>query len=422
VSLVDGDKRLLFFPLNQQSHCLNTTPHTLYTFPYSWFVWQFEKAMQQHIGKCIYIPYYDWERDAEREWEGHVWHEETFGRWGATTSMDGKNCVDEGIASVHDTDFQWSLGIDNGPEGCLERNFMSGFSYEGEAQILAMIANFEQFANTAENGVNGFRIEYEVGPHNMVHGIIGGHMETNWSGADPIFWLHHSNIDRHWTMWQDYWDHDDCDTVEYVDPWHFEGDLDSQLPYSGSGASWNFEIEYEDGSRDYPTVRDVMSNHGPYMHVTYMNDHLAYLLDYDPNPRLFQLAEDDVDVRCDRDNWRNRKLNRDIDEIEGVTAKNSLRGDVIQNIFKEGVDDERPTSCRNNALFTLEEDREQWKQLCMDLPYDTPMAERLALLAENNCNRRGNPRIDVSEFMSRMKMEMNGPMEAFECFHRPDRK
>jgi hypothetical protein len=376
--------------------------------------------MQQHTGKCIYIPYYDWERDAESEWEGDVWHEDTFGRWGATTSIDGKNCVDEGIASVHDTPFQWSQGIDNGPEGCLERSFTSGFSYEGEAQILAMIANYDQYANTAENGSNGFRPEYEQGPHMLFHGIVGGHMETDWSAADPIFWVHHSNIDRHWTMWQDYWDHDDCNTLEYMDPWHYEGDLDTQLHFSGSGVSWNFEIEQGDGSWDYPTVRDVMSNLGPRMYVTYMNDHLSPLLDYDPNPRLFQIAEDDVDVRCDRDVWRQRKLNHDFDYTEDMPWRNSLRGNVDQDFLKEGVD-ERPSSCRHNTLFTLREDRMKWEQLCIELPYDTPMAERLALLAENNCNRRGNPRKDAPELMSAMKMEMNGPAEAFECFHRPDR-
>jgi hypothetical protein len=376
--------------------------------------------MQQETGKCIYVPYYDWERDAGEEWEGDVWQEDTYGRWDSTTRMDGQNCVDEGVASVYETPFQWSLGIDNCPEGCLERSFRSGFSYEGEAQVLAMIANYDQYANTAENGINGFRPEYEQGPHMMFHAIVGGHMETDWSAADPIFWVHHSNIDRHWTMWQDYWDHDDCDTRDYEEPWHYEGDLDAELAFSGSGVSWNFEMEYEDGSWGYPTVRDVMSNDGPHMHVTYMNDHLASLLDYDPNPRLFQLAEDDVDVRCDRDNWRKRKLNKDFDYTDDMPAKNSLRGDVDRDFLVEGID-ERPASCRHNTLFTLAEDREHWKQLCMELPYDTPMAERLALLAENNCARRGNPREDAPELRSSMRMEMNGPMEAYECFHRPDR-
>jgi tyrosinase len=56
----------------------------------------------------------------------------------------------------------------------------------------------------------------ESGPHNGVHGAIGGSapgadpnewqnwglMSAPWTAAlDPIFWLHHANIDRLWTAW-----------------------------------------------------------------------------------------------------------------------------------------------------------------------------------------------------------------------------
>lgn len=38
-------------------------------------------------------------------------------------------------------------------------------------------------------------------PHNQVHNIIGGFMPTLQSPQDPIFWLHHANIDRLWCAW-----------------------------------------------------------------------------------------------------------------------------------------------------------------------------------------------------------------------------
>jgi tyrosinase len=38
-------------------------------------------------------------------------------------------------------------------------------------------------------------------PHNNVHGLIGGNMGAYMSPLDPIFWLHHANIDRLWAMW-----------------------------------------------------------------------------------------------------------------------------------------------------------------------------------------------------------------------------
>ena len=40
-------------------------------------------------------------------------------------------------------------------------------------------------------------------PHGAMHGAVGGFMGGfNTAGLDPIFWLHHCNIDRLWTVWQ----------------------------------------------------------------------------------------------------------------------------------------------------------------------------------------------------------------------------
>jgi tyrosinase len=42
---------------------------------------------------------------------------------------------------------------------------------------------------------------FEGTPHNGVHSIIGGDMGSLMSPLDPIFWLHHCNIDRIWVSW-----------------------------------------------------------------------------------------------------------------------------------------------------------------------------------------------------------------------------
>ena len=39
-------------------------------------------------------------------------------------------------------------------------------------------------------------------PHGIAHVVIGGHMADGLSPLDPIFWLHHSNVDRLWHQWQ----------------------------------------------------------------------------------------------------------------------------------------------------------------------------------------------------------------------------
>jgi tyrosinase len=62
------------------------------------------------------------------------------------------------------------------------------------------------FANTVTNMqrglANAFEPSLESMPHNPVHNIIGNVMANMQSPIDPIFWLHHANIDRLWTAWQ----------------------------------------------------------------------------------------------------------------------------------------------------------------------------------------------------------------------------
>ena len=50
-----------------------------------------------------------------------------------------------------------------------------------------------------------FRSALEAGPrlHNYVHVWVGGSMRMMSSPQDPIFFLHHGNIDRLWALWQD---------------------------------------------------------------------------------------------------------------------------------------------------------------------------------------------------------------------------
>src|SRR5205814_339845 len=57
--------------------------------------------------------------------------------------------------------------------------------------------------------LTGFGV-LEGQPHNNVHNCIGGmstqqnsggFMQANLSPVDPIFWLHHSNVDRIWDVW-----------------------------------------------------------------------------------------------------------------------------------------------------------------------------------------------------------------------------
>lgn len=61
------------------------------------------------------------------------------------------------------------------------------------------------FAPTVVNFQRGleqaFEPTFEDAPHNPVHNIIGNVMADMVSPIDPIFWLHHANVDRLWVAW-----------------------------------------------------------------------------------------------------------------------------------------------------------------------------------------------------------------------------
>ena len=72
--------------------------------------------------------------------------------------------------------------------------------------------DFQTFASPKALGGHNIQVvgfgPLEHGPHNLVHNCVGGGYNGNggfmlnfMSPVDPIFFLHHSNIDRLWEIW-----------------------------------------------------------------------------------------------------------------------------------------------------------------------------------------------------------------------------
>ena len=53
----------------------------------------------------------------------------------------------------------------------------------------------------AEDGYQAFQSDLEA-IHGGAHNAVGGDMATSRSPNDPLFWLHHANIDRLFAKWQ----------------------------------------------------------------------------------------------------------------------------------------------------------------------------------------------------------------------------
>jgi tyrosinase len=64
--------------------------------------------------------------------------------------------------------------------------------------------SLRQCSYSRVGAVQGFNLSLDSNLHGMVHVLIGnqlGMAVPEWAGNDPIFWVHHCNIDRLWASW-----------------------------------------------------------------------------------------------------------------------------------------------------------------------------------------------------------------------------
>lgn len=77
-------------------------------------------------------------------------------------------------------------------------------------QIRDLLTNYSGNVPATEDSLNDYeKFTYSLEgyvsslpAHNHVHVWVGGVMNSEWSPADPIFWLHHCEVDRLWAAWQ----------------------------------------------------------------------------------------------------------------------------------------------------------------------------------------------------------------------------
>ncbi len=118
-----------------------------------WFVRSLERRLQQvHPG--VTIPYWDWVRD--REIPRPLRDRALLRRWGVTRSWNAAELPER-------ADVTWALKPDRFPR------------FQARLEFI----------------------------HGEVHNAVGGDMAGPGSPGDPIFFLHHANVDRLWARWQE---------------------------------------------------------------------------------------------------------------------------------------------------------------------------------------------------------------------------
>lgn len=126
------------------------------------YLWYFEKILQQAAGTTsLTLPYWNWTTALQLPAQ----------YWGAGNPLFDPRRVMTPTSRLDPT----QTAIDR----------------------LLSLPTFSQFGG--DPSTSG---ALESGPHNYVHRTVGGDMGRFGTAAlDPVFWAHHSNVDRVWWMW-----------------------------------------------------------------------------------------------------------------------------------------------------------------------------------------------------------------------------
>lgn len=176
---------------------------------------------------CCYkggVPYWDWAKDAAAMQNSPIWDPETgFGGNGAfiedtsafppvyknpisIPGRTGGGCVTDGPWANHTV----TMGPGNTTaltERCLRRDFSPElFARTLNSSVVSFVmsaTNYFDFEHRVEGLALGIpAMSLHGGGHLAIGGDIGDMSNTYTSPGDPIFWAHHSMLDRVWDQWQ----------------------------------------------------------------------------------------------------------------------------------------------------------------------------------------------------------------------------
>jgi len=173
----------------------------------------FELALQKEVPD-VTLPYWDWSDDigaAKTLFTDKFLSSTT---WGQPTPINN-GVLRSRVPNSEKPDW-WPTGMQG---FSVERNLREGLGAglqrgSTEANWPPSTAQMQQLAtlNVPIRGANplwAFWLVLEQGyqgfnssTHNAGHRFVGGHMGGSFSPNDPIFWMHHANVDRIWAQWQ----------------------------------------------------------------------------------------------------------------------------------------------------------------------------------------------------------------------------
>ena len=171
--------------------------------------WHREFLRRFEVALGVPLPYWDWGVETSTT----LWKDDTFAG-GDVSSENGDVSSEDGIVMTgqfaHD---KWSLFVPPPPDPNKppppDAYFLKRAPNHNNVLLppLNYVDDVLQFVPYDQEpwhdyGTGSFRADLEVGVHAPVHQWVGGSMGGDCSPNDPVFWLHHCNLDRLWAEWQ----------------------------------------------------------------------------------------------------------------------------------------------------------------------------------------------------------------------------
>ncbi|OJH36736.1 tyrosinase family protein [Cystobacter ferrugineus] len=190
---------MLFTPPTQQDR---NSAHSGPAFPpwHRYFLLRFEGYLIAALGAPDFrLPYWDWSADAALSdpSQSPIWSQDSMGRF-----------TNPGVWQVRVVPAERGLTRLAQPRP-LDRSLGTlGAALPARDAVRTVLRDQLMYdAPPYNSSASGFRnyLEGWEGPariHNAVHVWIGGDMADSTSPNDPMFYLHHCNVDRIWHAWQ----------------------------------------------------------------------------------------------------------------------------------------------------------------------------------------------------------------------------
>ncbi|KAF4994639.1 hypothetical protein FGRMN_5636 [Fusarium graminum] len=198
---------------------LNTEIHFVANFLpwHRWFLQLHESILRNECDYKGYQPYWDWTIDADKKDvpNSPIFDPETgFGGDGKLTGSKvpgfGRCVVDGPFANTNLTlAMGWpDMNTPGNRLHCFTREFNGGLGKDEDGNTIIGDMQATAYYSPVMNTIYGFDNYHDMSdmleglPHAQIHSVIFGDMGPATSPNEPLFFLHHANVDRVWAKWQ----------------------------------------------------------------------------------------------------------------------------------------------------------------------------------------------------------------------------